>query len=83
MKYRKKPVVVDVVQWTGVNRQDIIDFVPDATLLSLVCPWLPFEIGTLEGKHIASVGDYIIRGVAGEYYPCKPAIFEATYECVE
>lgn len=41
-----------------------------------------FVIRTLEGNHLASLGDYIIKGVAGEFYPCKPDIFEATYEPV-
>lgn len=83
MKYRKKPVVIDAIQWTGANRQDMIDFIPEDLILTAIDSWVPFEVGTLEGSHVASVGDYIIRGVAGEYYPCKPAIFEATYECVE
>ena len=76
MKYRKKPVAIEAVQWTGENKKEIFDFVDtgmqfmDDSLL----------ITTLEGVMIASKGDYIIKGVNGEFYPCKPDIFEKTYE---
>jgi hypothetical protein len=86
MKYRKKPVVIEAVQWTGSNEPEIAAFCPDAY-------WdgeLPINakngvliVKTLEGQHVASFGDYIIRGVAGEYYPCKPKIFGETYESVD
>lgn len=79
-KYRKKPVVIEAVQWTGENLDEIKEFCGEffnyAHLGSL-------SIFTLEGRHIASVRDYIIKGVAGEIYPCKPDIFEKTYEDVE
>lgn len=74
--YVKRPVEVQAVQWTGENRKEIKDFVgPD-------CFWkgVVLVINTLEGAHYAKVGDYIIRGVKGEFYPCKPDIFEQTYE---
>ena len=81
MKYRKKPVVIDAVQWSGNNLNEILDFMKDKQpnyyeddeqkLLT---------IQTLEGNMIASVGDYIIKGVQGEFYPCKPDIFKKTYE---
>ena len=84
MKYRKKPVVIEAVQWSGNNLNEILDFMKDKQpnyyeddekkLLT---------IQTLEGNMIASVGDYIIKGVKGEFYPCKPDIFEQTYEVVE
>lgn len=83
MKYRKKPVVIEAIQWTGNNRQDVIGFIPDEHILSPIQTQCEFMVGTLEGQHIASVGDYIIRGVKGEYYPCKPDIFEMTYEAAE
>jgi hypothetical protein len=82
MKFRKKLVVIEAVQWTG-----------DLDALRAWCePLGPFPGGlvdgaltieTLEGEHRASVGDWIIRGVAGEFYPCKPDIFAATYEAVD
>ena len=79
-RYRKKPVVVTAVQWTGMNTEEISQFIPPQHLLTPVLKWREFEVGTLEGKHTASMGDFIIRGVAGEYYPCKPDIFAQTYE---
>lgn len=78
-KYRKKPVVIDAVQWNGRNEIDISKFIGgnlemgDETLF----------IQTLEGKMEASVGDYIIKGIKGEFYPCKPDVFEKTYEPVD
>lgn len=83
MKYRKKPVVVNAVQWTGTNVLEMYSFINHHSILTPVVVDEPFDVGTLEGKHIASVGDYIIKGVAGEFYPCKPDIFELTYEKVE
>ncbi len=87
MKFRKKPVIVDAWQWNGTTLEDAKDFckkngLPDFHIGSygygtgLVIP-------TLEGNHLAIKGDWIIRGVEGEYYPCKPDIFEKTYEPVE
>ena len=89
-KYRKRPVVIEAIQWTGGNLREIIDFTglnDSAKHFS----WEEYEalvkkeglkIFTLEGTHMASIGDYIIKGVAGEVYPCKPDIFEKTYEAV-
>ena len=79
-KYRKKPVVIEAIQWNGRNEALIAEFVggflrmDDTDIL---------YIPTLEGEMAASVGDFIIRGVNGEFYPCKPDIFEKTYEAVE
>ena len=78
-KYVKKAIVVEAVLWNGDNFEEVKEFcgefcdLKDDVLL----------IGTLEDKgeqkHQASVGDYIIKGIKGEFYPCKPDIFEATY----
>ena len=91
MKFRKKPVVIEAVQWTGHNLGAVLvlwdegsvpgELAVDASFLSDGPPKL--AIPTLEGEMTASPGDWIIRGVAGEVYPCKPDIFEATYEAVE
>ena len=78
-KYRKKPVVIEAVQWTGDNAGEMADFVP----LTYGVEDDKIVITTLEGFMTANVGDWIIKGVAGEFYPCKPDIFEATYEIVE
>ncbi len=79
-KYRKKPVVIEAVQFTGDNQEEIESFMGkknEAITASQV-----IHITTLEGVMTASKGDFIIKGVKGEFYPCKPDIFEATYEVV-
>jgi hypothetical protein len=78
-KYRKKPVVIEAVQYGPYSA-------PSIELLMFLdgCGATLTEDGivipTLEGDHLARVGDWIIKGVAGEFYPCKPDIFEQTYE---
>lgn len=97
MKYRKKPVVIEAFKlnarglvgadwfWDAVSSNDIIthDFGKfyDGPNVYDGPAWC--EIKTLEGTMIARAGDYIIRGVNGEIYPCKPDIFEKTYEAIE
>ncbi len=78
MKYRKKPVVIDAICFNGRNSADIHEFAGASVREPVGERYL--EIETLEGMHRAVPGDYIIRGVAGEFYPCKPDIFEQTYE---
>lgn len=82
-RYQKKPVAVEAVRWTGYNFEEIKSFVGCSCGLrgSYMNPDL--IIHTLEGDHHALVGDYIIKGVHGEFYPCKPDIFMETYEEVE
>lgn len=98
MKYRKKPVVIEAIQFTGGedNRRAVLDFTglsasnastiywragaPDAVTGNMASELV---IRTLEGDLVASHGDWIIRGVKGELYPCKPDIFDATYEPAE
>lgn len=88
MKFRKKPVVIEAIQFTdisSINRMcniwqkpfmDVADFDPNNDLDS-------FWIETLEGQHTAIRGDWIIKGIAGEFYPCKDKIFQQTYEPVK
>ena len=80
MKFRKKPVVIEAIQWLGTNYEEVCVFLGDNDL-----PWVEskLRISTLEGVMEASEGDWIIRGVKNEIYPCKPDIFQATYEAVE
>lgn len=93
MKYRKKPVVIDAIQWDGTDAstRQILEFrgqevADDAMTQDKFYEYCEFvkeygmAIQTLEGVHIASIDDYIIKGVKGEFYPCKPDIFEMTYE---
>jgi hypothetical protein len=79
-KYRKKPVVIEAVQWSGSNWHSILEF---ATGDNVFTTGSTLNVVTLEGPLTASPGDWIIKGVQGEFYPCKPDIFEATYELVE
>ena len=90
MKFRKKLVIVNGIEWTGDNLREVIDFTglhPSAQKWT----WEEYEevvrreglkIFTLEGPLMATVGDYIMRGVQGEFYPIKPDILELTYERV-
>jgi hypothetical protein len=85
-RFRKKPVVIDAVQYDGNFRcldyfsiSEVSHFIVSKDSEGNQC----IKIPTLEGEMIASIGDYIIRGVQGEYYPCKPDIFKMTYEMVE
>lgn len=86
MKYRKKPVVIEAIQFQD-NAEVITqlsDFIGDTIYVNYTNKDNPYlRIETLEGNMKASVGDYIIKGVSGEFYPCKPDIFEKTYEKVE
>ena len=86
MKYRKKPIVIEAIQYTGSNVNEILAFVKSGTRDIIYCDNDSdagyFTVKTLEGDMRANVGDYIIRGVSGEFYPCKPDIFEKTYEPV-
>ena len=96
MKFRKKPVVIEAIQWGGNNTSEVIDWVLAAggtarwrertSLDEAAADRVPaaehIAVDTLEGRTFASVGDWIIRGVQGEFYPCHPGIFEATYDAV-
>lgn len=99
-KFRKKPVVIEAVKWTGANVQALSEFLAGFDLhvappngepacgeciarFDYTTPVPSVAIPTLEGTMTASAGDWIIRGIKGELYPCKPDIFEATYEAVE
>ena len=80
-KYRKLPVEIDAMQWTGDNIDDMRGFVGEKGFYYVVND-NSLIIPTLEGDLKAAVGDFVIKGVKCEYYPCKPDIFEATYEAV-
>jgi hypothetical protein len=86
LKFRKKPVVIEAVQWTGTNANDILAFtlgqasVRDESFQRLSSSERVLVIETREGAMRAEPGDWIIKGVKGEFYPCKPDIFAATYD---
>ena len=78
MKFRKKPVVIEATQWFKLGDHPAVKTPP--------ANWDDGEHGwvdTLEGGHVVTPGDWIITGVKGEHYPCKPDIFEMTYEVAE
>ena len=95
MKYIKKPVVVEAIQLTAYNYDKVCEFM-GRTPEQVSNPMFDFDewggnrdeylgivIDTLEGKMTANIGDMIIKGVKGEFYPCKPDIFVETYDKVE
>ena len=81
MKARKKPVIVDYIQWNGNNLQACIDFLGDDYLSHhFDNEGDEITMKTLEGQHVAIQSDYIIRGIKGEHYPLKSDIFDLTYD---
>jgi hypothetical protein len=92
-QYRKKPVVIEAVQFNNINAEEIIMFVGQSLVQEIESdtayeagvapPVSSLTIPTLEGNMKAMPNDWIIKGVKGEFYPCKPDIFAATYEAVD
>lgn len=86
MKFRKKPVVIEAIQYTGDNLGEVLQFISahsDSKRKYWAGDGGELCIETLEGTMRASFDDWVIIGITGEVYPCKPDIFEATYEPVE
>ncbi|WP_267244379.1 hypothetical protein [Streptomyces sp. PR69] len=87
-RYRKRPIEIDAIQWTGDNINAVMDFMhPQEPVHVNSLSHMRFTdadelvgIQTLEGLMVAGIGDWIVRGVRGELYPCKPDIFAETYE---
>ena len=94
-KATKKPVTITFVEWTGDNLREVIEFTGQSVKLTSMLAhdrWEDYErlvhekglkIYTLEGSHMATIGDMIIKGVQGECYPCKPDIFKLTYDILK
>lgn len=85
MKYRKKPIVIEALQFkVGMDSEEMCKFCPD---FNYSCgdgeAMIAMSIETLEGEMEVSDGDFVIKGIKGEFYPCKPDIFAASYEVVE
>lgn len=89
--YRKKPVEIEALQWDGSSHREMHDFLEGENDKHMVSNGRSFYIDhsqieggliikTLEGEHLATIGDYIIKGVKGEFYPCKPDVFKLTYD---
>ena len=88
-QFRKKPVVIEAALWPGLGQPfAFAEIVPLEARFFVPCDGCggPFAghgwLNTLEGGHRVCPGDWIIKGIKGEFYPCKPDIFEATYEPV-
>jgi len=79
MKFRKKPVVVEAVKWTGANVDEVLGFIL-AKGSARRGAGNVLHIDTLEGTMTANAGDWIVCGVKGEFYPVKPDIFVETYD---
>ena len=84
-RFRKKPVVIEAMCLSRENADDVLDWICEneghaELVYGPTAGWLGVAIFTLEGTMQADPGDWIIRGVKGEFYPCKPDIFEVTYE---
>ena len=80
-RFRKKPVVIEAVRWTGANRDEIAKFLRQkVTQYDTLGEGL--RITTKEGVMTAPPGYWIIKGVEGEFYPCDPVIFDKTYDRV-
>lgn len=87
-KYKTKPCEIEAIQWNGINLEEIKAFVGESLIYD-ICdtawqvgkgrPHVYMKIRTLEGDMEASEGDYIIKGLVGEFYPCKPDVFERKY----
>lgn len=83
-KAQKKPVIVEVCQWTGHNPEEMMTFCAGtAHDIYDMGSYYSLNINTLEGNMKAEIGDYIIKGVHGEFYPCKEDIFKETYEIID
>lgn len=94
MKYRKKPVIIEAIQWNGNNLKEVMEFIGSEFKYDENSNYITYKflynkytkklaINTLEGTMEVAKGDYIIKGIKGEFYPCKPDIFEQTYDEVE
>lgn len=81
MKYRKKPVVIEAIKFTGTNHDEVMRFTNGHSLNSLSV-LETVKIQTMEGLMTAKKGDWIIKGIKGEFYPCDSDIFSQTYEAV-
>lgn len=81
MKYRRKPVVIDAIQWTGYNYAEIFEFT-EGNAWPTHSHSDTLAVSTLEGEMMATKGCYIIRDMNGDYFPCQEDIFNKTYEQV-
>lgn len=89
-RYKTKPCEIEAIKWMGTNLEDVLEFANNKIIYHEITDrgsgkLLGYEISieTLEGIMLASKGDYIIKGLRGEFYPCKSDVFEKKYEVIE
>ena len=82
-KYRKKPIIIESIQWKGFNTESVHKFCSSIECQREDLEDIHLIVPTLEGNMRVNYCDYIIKGVNGEFYPCKPDIFEKTYDIVD
>ena len=83
MKYRKKPVVIEAIQFNNITEPTVYERIEEWSDGKVKRAYTEMYIDTLEGRMQVESGDWIIKGIKGEFYSCKPDIFEATYEAVK
>lgn len=83
MKYRSKQVIKEAIQWTGKNVDEVFNFVGSSLEPIERRPDYDLKIKTLEGVMKVNINDFIIKGLKGEFYPCRADIFEASYEKID
>jgi hypothetical protein len=81
--YKAKPVEIEALEWKGSNIREMLEFYPEVVTEESDEGECLIKIETLEGVMTANVGDYIIKGTLGEYYPCKPEAFHNKYEVLK
>jgi hypothetical protein len=77
-KYVKRPIPVEAIQYLSENLEEVLDFIGDFPL-KYIQPENILLLCTLEGEHMVRHGDFVIKGIYGEFYPCKPDIFKDSY----
>jgi len=82
-RFRKRPVVIEAVQWDGHNLGELLELQGEVEVMIFIDRGNQIVIETLEGQMRGEVGCWVIKGVEGELYPCKAEIFEKTYEAVD
>ena len=81
-RYRTKPCEIEAIEWNGSNFEEVSNFASGKVHMELLFSTKDYGlvVDTLEGYMIASIGDFIIKGLRGEFYPCKPDVFHKKYE---
>ena len=83
-RYKTKPVEIEALEWNGDNFKEVKEFTDNKAKMELLFSGKEvLVVQTLEGDMAAAIGDFIIKGLRGEFYPCKPDVFHKKYEKIE